>query len=447
LKTALLGAATWRRLIPRNQLDYTYFTAQSGPEADAAIIEAALPVVANNEIKLALVHFSQVDEAGHNFGAGGEAYRQAAQQVDAYLGQISQAMDLSRSTLIVLADHGHIPDGGHGGNEVEVVWQPLVVIGQSIVPGSYSDIHQTDIAPTIATLLGLGIPTASQGRILFELLRLDERNQALAQLALVEQRLPLAEAYVGQVEGVPATLPEAIPAGLKRAQSALAAGNISGAFQLALLTQQEADAFMLVTRNRQVVAGQWLRFIIALLILLVWFTVMWRRRGVQAGSILIAALLTVGLYHLLYQLQGHSYSVSALRDFSEWPLDIARRTAVSLLAGGGLMLVMLMLAREEDWLTLLSTGYGFGLLVTFIFALPLFWAFWQNGLTVTWHLPAILPAFWQITGLFETMIAAILGILLPWPITVLNLFVNLIRRRLDESRARAKSDALPGLHL
>ena len=129
------------------------------------------------------------------------------------------------------------------------------------------------------------------------------------------------------------------------------------------------------------------------------------------------------------------------------PFDIARRTAVSLLAGGGLVLIMLMLAREEDWLTLLSTGYGFGLLVTFIFTLPLFWAYWQNGLTVTWYLPAILPAFWQITALLETMIAAILGILLPWPIMTLNLFVNLTRRRLDESRARAKSDALPGLHL
>jgi hypothetical protein len=216
---------------------------------------------------------------------------------------------------------------------------------------------------------------------------------------------------------------------------------------LALLTQQETDAFILAARNRQVVTGQWLRFIVALLVLLVWFTVMWRRRGVQAGSILIAALLTVGLYHVLYQLQGHSYSVSALRDLSMWPFDIARRTAVSLLAGGGLMLIILMLAREEDWLTLLSTGYGFGLLVTFIFALPLFWAFWQNGWVVTWYLPAILPAFWQITSLLETMIAAILGILLPWPIMALNVFVNLIRRRLDESRARAKSDALPGLHL
>lgn len=448
LSTALVGAEPWRRLVLRNQLDYTFFTAAPGPEADAAIIEAALPLIENDDIALTLVHFTQADFAGQNLGgAESAAYRQAAFQVDAYLGQISQALDLNRSVLIVLADHGHIPDGGHGGNEVEVIWQPLAVIGQGITPGIYSDIHQTDIAPTIAAVLGLAAPTASQGRILFELLRLDERAQAQAQLSLAQQRLALAEAYVSQIEGLPTAPPQAILTDLARAQTAFITNNLSGAFQLALLTQQETDAYLLATRQHRVALGQWWRLGIALVVLVVWFSFIWRRRGEHAGSILIAVGLTIGLYHILYQLQGHTYSVSGLRDFSEWPFDIARRTAVSLLAGGGLMLIFLMVTREEDWLTLLSTGYGFGLVVTFAFALPLFWAFWQNGLTATWRLPAILPAFWQITGLLEVMIAAILALVLPWPIMTLNLFVNFIRRRLDENRARAKSDALPGLHL
>jgi 2,3-bisphosphoglycerate-independent phosphoglycerate mutase len=448
LQTALLGTAAWRRLIPRNQLDYTYFTEQLGPEADATLMEAALPIIEKGEVELTLLQFNQMDLAGQNSnGPSSDAYRQAALQIDSYLAQISQAMDFSRSVLIVLSDHGHIPDGGHGGNEVEVIWQPLVIIGQGIIPGSYSDIHQTDVAPTVTALLGLAAPAASQGRILFELLRLEERERAATQLGLAQQRLTLAAAYINQIGGEPAPLPEALATDLTRAQAAFAANNLSGAFELALLTQQEADAHMLTFRNQRVATRQWLRLVIAGLVMLIWFGGMWRRRGVHAGSLLIAALLTAGLYHLLYQLQGHSYSVSALRDFSEWPFDIARRTAVSLLAGGGLVLIFLMLNREEDWLTLLSTGYGFGLLVTFIFALPLFWAYWQNGGSVSWYLPAIVPAFWQITGLLEVMIAAILGLLLPWPIMALNLFVNVTRRRLDESRARAESDALPGLHL
>lgn len=446
LQTSLLGPAAWRRLLPDDQVDHPFFVDQPGPEADAAIMEAALPILANPEIKLTWIHFTQVDIAGQSQGGESEAYIQAVNQIDNYLGQISQALDLHQGVLVILADHGHTPDGGHGGDEVEVMWQPLVAIGQGIVPGRYSDIHQTDIAPTLTTILGLAPPTASQGRILFEMLRLTEREQAMAQLALAQQRALLAEAYLSSINNTPTQLPQTISLDLARAQTDFIANNINGAFQLAQLTQQEADRYLQTTRTGWIRTEQWLRLGGAGVTILVWLITLWRRRGLHAGSILIAAIFTVGLYHALYQLQGHSYSISALRNFSEWPLDIARRTAVTLLAGGGLMLIFMMMAREGNWLTLLGTGYGFGLLVTFIFALPLSWAFWQNGFILRWYLPAILPAFWQVTGLLEVMIAAILSLLLPWPIMGLNMFVIWMRRRLDESRAH-KSDALPGLHL
>ncbi len=446
LPVALLGPAEWRRLIPPNQLDYTFFANQPGPEADAAIMEVALPTLQRDEIKLALIHFTQVDLAGQN-GTQSEAYRQAAATVDAYLRQISRVLDFNRVVLVVLADHGHVPDGGHGGDEAEVIWQPLVLMGQNIVPGSYSDVRQIDLAPTLTTLLGLAPPTANQGRILFELLHLAERDQAAAQLALAQQRLVLAEAYLSALSGSSAPLPEVISADLVKAQAAQAGDNLSGALELARLTRQEADTLMLNTRNGYIALERWIRLVIVLVVMALTLTLLWRRRGLHAGAIILAALFTIGLYHVLYQLQGHAYSVSALRSFSDWPLDIARRTAVSLLAGGGLMLIFLMMTREEHWLTLLNAGYGFGLLVTVLFSLPLLWAFWQNGLVIDWYLPAMLPAFWQMTGLLEVMIAAILGILLPWPIMILSLFVSLTHRRLDESRARSRSDTLPGLHL
>ncbi len=446
LPTSLLGPVEWQRLLPAEQVDYPFFVDQPGPESDAAIVEAALPVLANPDLKFTWIHFSQVDVAGQQHGGESAAYAQAAAQVDSYLGQISQAIDLHQAVLVILADHGHVPDGGHGGDEVEAVWQPLVAIGQGIVPGRYSDTHQTNIAPTLAAILGLAPPTASEGRILFEMIRLTEQERALAQLALVQQRTLLAEAYLTALNKRPTPLPEAIATDLARAQTDFIAHNTNGAFQLAQLTQQEVDRYLQNTRSAWIRTEQGLRLGVTGLAILVWLTTLWRRRGPHAGSILIAAIFTAGLYHVLYQLQGHSYSVSALRSFSEWPFDIARRTAVTLLAGGGLMLIFMMMAREDNWLTLLGTGYGFGLLVTFIFALPLGWAFWQNGLVLRWYLPAILPAFWQVTGLLEVMIAAILSLLLPWPIMGLNMFVIWMRRRLDESRAR-KSDALPGLHL
>ncbi len=448
LQTALLGLADWRRLIPRNQLDYTFFVDEPGPKADQAIIEASLSLIENDNTDLVLIHFTQVDFAGqYQGGSSSEAYRQAAHTVNAYLGQISKVMDLGHSVLVVLADHGHIARGGHGGDEVEIIWQPLVMMGQGIISGNYSDVYQTDIAPTISTMLGLAPPTAAQGRILFEMLQLTESDQAIAQLVLARQRVALAEVYLTHIQDPQATLPEVLSADLAQMQASFANNNISGALQLALLAQEEADAQIAIARNSRLKAEQWPRLVIALLVILIWFTTMWRRRGFYAGSIVIAAIMTIILYHVLYRLQGYSYSLSSLENFSELPFDITRRMTVSLLVGGGLVLIFLMLVNEAEWLTLLGTGYGFGVLVTFIFALPLCWAYWQNGVMATWRLPAVVPAFWQITSLFEVTIAASLGLLLPWPIMGLNLLVNLVRRRFSKARPQTESDTLPGLHL
>jgi hypothetical protein len=456
-QTALLGVADWRRLIPRNQLDYTVFVDEPGPDADQIIFQAALPIIEDDNIELVLIHFSQVDFAARNQGGvSGQAYEQATSRVDAYLGQIRATMDLIDGVLVVLADHGHIASGGYGGDEAEVIWQPFIMVGENIVPGDYSGIHQTDIAPTISTLLGLAPPTATQGRILFEMLRLKEYDQAVAQLMLAYQRTTLARAYLSVIKDTSATLPETLATDLTQAYNSLRNNNIDGAFRLALLAQQEADVQMAMARNSRARAEQLPRFVIAALIILIWLNTMWRQRGFHAGSIVIAAIVTIALYHLLYRLQGYSYSVSSLsgligyssQNFSGLPLEIAHRIAVSLLAGGGLMLIFLMLTDEEDWVTLLGTGYGFSVLVTFIFILPFFWAYWQNGLVVTWRLPAVGPVFWQISSALEAISAAVLGLILPWPIMSLSLFINLIRRRLSETQAQAaEPEALSGLRL
>ena len=447
LKTAVLGPAMWSKLLAPGQINHTFWVEESGPKADQTILEAALPIIENDQADLVLLHFTQVNQAAQaQGGTSSEAYRQAALRVDTYLEQIRAAIDLNHGVLVVVSDHGHIGEGGHGGNEVEVIWQPFVMIGQHIIPGIFSDIYQTDLAPTLATLLGLPVPTAAQGRILFEMMQLTQADRTAAQLALAQQRVALAGAYLTQLEGPDAALPDQLLADLNQAQTTFNRNNLSGALQLATLAQSEADAQMAAARQSRLRAEEVLRFIWAGLIALIWFVIMWRRRGLHAGSIVIAAALTITLYHSLYQLQGYSYSLSSVRSFSELPIDIARQTAVSLLIGGGLVLVLLMLTKEDNWLTLLGTGYGYGMLVTFVFAMPLLWAYWQNGFTVTWRLPEVVPAYWQLTALFQVMVSAILALLLPWPIMMLNLFVSLIRHYLSGASSQ-KTDVLPGLHL
>jgi hypothetical protein len=323
------------------------------------------------------------------------------------------------------------------------------MVGSHTNPGNYSDIHQTDIVPTISTLLRIAPPGAAQGRILFEMLRLDEYDRTVAQLLLANQRAALAEAYVSQIQGESVVLPDTLAEELTQAQASLNSNNIGGAFELASLAQQEADTQMAIARNGRIRREQLPQLVITALIVFIWLVTMWRRRGLHAGSVLVATIATVVLYHALYWLQGYSYSISALSGLSEYtelPFEVARRVAVSLLAGGGLLLISFMLTDEIDWTTLLGTGYGFSVLATFIFILPFFWGSWQNGLVATWRLPEVDPAYWQISSAFEATSAAVLGLILPWPIMSLSLFINLIRRRLSETRAgTAERGTLPGL--
>jgi hypothetical protein len=452
LQTALLGSAEWRRLIPRNQLDYTLFINEPGPEGDRDIVETALSLIQNEDIDLMLVHFDQVNLAGrYQGGPGSPAYLAAAGQIDAYLEQISNSLNLDQTTLVVVSDHGQIGSGGYGGSEPDVIWQPLVMVGGNTVPGSYSDIRQIDIVPTLAALIGIDPPGAAQGRILYEMIQLNDDERAVAQISLTTQRIALVDAYVRHIKGEAATLPDRIAEDLAQAKVALNNQNSSGAFELALLAQQEADLQMAVARYSQIRGAQWLRLVLTGIIVVLLLVMLWRRRGLHAGSVLIAAVVTLVLYHALYRLQGNSYSISSLHalGFSEVAVETARRVAVSLLAGGGLLLIFFMLTSEENWITLLGTGYGFCVLVTFAFAAPFFWGYWQNGWQVTWYLPAVDAAYWQITGALEAMAAAALGLILPWPIMGLSLFVNLTRRRLGQTQVQdtSESGSLPGLRL
>ncbi len=111
----------------------------------------------------------QVDEAGHEHGADSEEYRAAARHVDRLLRAGLHALDLTRDTIIVVADHGHTDSGGHGGTEPEVMTVPLVMAGAGIRPGAAIDgARLIDVAPTIAALLGVPPPQHGLGRTLTE---------------------------------------------------------------------------------------------------------------------------------------------------------------------------------------------------------------------------------------------------------------------------------------
>ena len=133
-----------------------------------------------------------VDRAGHAEGVG-ETYRATAVAVDRMLRAAVANIDLSRTTLIITADHGHVASGGHGGLEREVAHVPLILVGEGVIPGAQiRGARSIDVAPTVAALLGVPSPGHAEGRALVEALALSPEQR--------DQRLEADQARVAELE-------------------------------------------------------------------------------------------------------------------------------------------------------------------------------------------------------------------------------------------------------
>ncbi|KJK59687.1 alkaline phosphatase family protein [Saccharothrix sp. ST-888] len=102
------------------------------------------------------VYLGAVDETAHFLGCG-EEYRRSIETADARLGRLLEAIEDRADeewTVIVVTDHGHVDQGGHGGRtELErTAW--IAARGPGIVPGApVADLHHTDVAAHVYAAL------------------------------------------------------------------------------------------------------------------------------------------------------------------------------------------------------------------------------------------------------------------------------------------------------
>lgn len=121
-----------------------------------------------------------VDEATHGWGVGSPEAARARSLADAALRGLARGLDPARTVLAVVSDHGHVAPGGHGGPEEDALRVPLVLAGGPVRAGATGTARQVDFAPTVAALLGIAPPAASEGRPLLEALDLaPEVRQAI----------------------------------------------------------------------------------------------------------------------------------------------------------------------------------------------------------------------------------------------------------------------------
>jgi hypothetical protein len=139
----------------------------------------ALRGVLAGKAELVLVWVIDVDAAGHEHGAASPEYRTAARRVDAQLAESFAGFDFDNDAIVVVADHGHVDRGGHGGVEPEVVDVPLVLAGAGVRPGvTLVDARLIDVAPTVAAMLGVPAPAHALGRTLVEALAVTPAESA-----------------------------------------------------------------------------------------------------------------------------------------------------------------------------------------------------------------------------------------------------------------------------
>ncbi|GAB4534793.1 MAG: hypothetical protein Kow0063_18270 [Anaerolineae bacterium] len=434
LRTAIAGHTGWASLLPADTIDASVFTAQEDAIADAQVAKAALEFIANPQYNLIWVYLSQMDAVGRAEGTGSAAYASAALQVDNHLRQIIRSVDTSQSVLIVTSDHGLTEEGRLGGSEPELTELPFGMIGHNIIPGLYSPIQQTDLAPTIAALLGIRLPAIAQGRPLYEMMQLETEALTLGQLQSAAQKVALGDAYV-RIMGQNG-LVQPIHQDLDRAQQAMLSGNQAGALELAELINREVVAEMSSARAAHIARQRGPRLAIATIGLLSCLLFLWARRGPNTLLCIIGGSAAPVLFYSLYRLGGYDLSFNAIDSIDLFVPMVVRYAAIAMIGGELLLLVGLLYRDERRWPETLKAGYDYGFYAVLLAALPALFGFWKNGTAVRWYLPDLDLIVVQFVALICVSVVAVLAIPLSWMTALLVWGVGRWRTH-AEARARA----------
>jgi predicted AlkP superfamily pyrophosphatase or phosphodiesterase len=128
--------------------------------ADEATTARAAAILAGQAPRVSFVYLGAVDFAGHATGSG-TVYRAALLAADQRVGRLVAAVRSRPSgpeedwTIVVVTDHGHLDEGGHGGREPEVTTAWAAAAGPGIRPGAPPLVaRQEEVAPLVLAAAG-----------------------------------------------------------------------------------------------------------------------------------------------------------------------------------------------------------------------------------------------------------------------------------------------------
>ncbi|MEV7011307.1 alkaline phosphatase family protein [Streptosporangium sp. NPDC051022] len=141
------------------------------PAEDERLTQVSEQVLRDRNPDAAFVYLGNIDIAGHNSGAGSQAYLNAIGTIDGQVGRLVNAIKArptyasERWTVIVATDHGHTDAGGHGGSTIEERRTFVLASGPGIAAGATpSDTRLVDVAATAFAQLHLPLPAGLDGK-------------------------------------------------------------------------------------------------------------------------------------------------------------------------------------------------------------------------------------------------------------------------------------------
>lgn len=131
---------------------------ESWIRADDEIAAYASARLSAEDLAASFVYFGEGDVHAHNHGTG-PGYTACIERCDARLGQLLEAIDSRPTraqeewTVIVVTDHGHLDEGGHGGDSDEERTAWMLASGPGL-PEGIKALDHADIAVQVLATFG-----------------------------------------------------------------------------------------------------------------------------------------------------------------------------------------------------------------------------------------------------------------------------------------------------
>ncbi|KAL8370465.1 hypothetical protein RB595_000708 [Gaeumannomyces hyphopodioides] len=217
-KLLMYGDDTWLKLFPgtfdRADGTSSFFVADF-TEVDNNVTRHVAPELANSDWSTMVLHYLGLDHIGHKGGPRSQHMIPKQREMDGIIRNIYEAMEsqehLQSTLLVVCGDHGMNDAGNHGASSPGETSPALVFVSPKLkalghgfeAPAPYQDefqyynvVEQSDLAPTLAALLGFPVPKNNLGAFIPDFLPLWPERDDKTQLLLRNARQVLAIVHV-----------------------------------------------------------------------------------------------------------------------------------------------------------------------------------------------------------------------------------------------------------